>query len=165
MIRFEYLRKSDFSVISQQIFDILADNMTVIAPTGNTRKEDFGMWHDAVGDGLQREERQIILIKDKETLVGYFQYSINKDTFMMEEIQLKSAFQGKGVFRELYGFVLKNIKNDLQFVEAFASINNNKSIGILNKFGLSNTGLNKNGRSYHFKGNFSDLIKWYEGEK
>ena len=165
MIRFEYLRKSDFSVLSQQIFDILADNMTVIAPTGNTRKEDFGMWHDAVGDGLQREERQIILIKDKETLVGYFQYSINKDTFMMEEIQLKSAFQGKGVSRELYGFVLKDIKNDLQFVEAFASINNNKSIGILEKFGLSNTGLNKNGRSYHFKGNFSDLIKWYEGEK
>ena len=163
MIRFEYLRKSDFSVLSQQIFDILADNMTTIAPTGNTREEDFSMWYDAVRDGLQREERQIILINDDETLVGYFQYYINTDTFMMEEIQFKSAFQGKGVFRELYGFVLENIKNDLQFVEAFASINNNKSIGILKKFGLLNTGINKNGRSYHFKGSFADLIKWYEG--
>ena len=165
MIRFEYLCKSDFPVVSQQIFDILADNMTTIAPTGNTREEDFGMWYDAVRDGLQREERQIILINDDETLVGYFQYYINTDTFMMEEIQFKSAYHGKGVFRELYGFVLENIKNDLQFVEAFASINNNKSIGILKKFGLLNTGLNKNGRSYHFKGSFADLIKWYEGEK
>lgn len=164
MIGFEYLNKSDFSAISKEIFDILADNMTVIAPTGNSREKDFGLWYDAVSDGMQRPERQIILIKDNETLVGYFQYYTNADTFMMEEIQFMPEYQGKGVFRELYGFVLKNIRNDLEFVEAYASVNNQKSIGILEKFGLSNTGLNKNGRSYHFKGKFIDLVKWYEGK-
>ena len=164
MISFEYLNKSDFFAFAQQIFDILADNMTVIAPTGNSREEDFNLWSDAVSDGLQKEERRIILIKDNENLIGFFQYYTNTDTFMMEEIQFKSKYHGTGVFRELYSFILKNIRNDLEFVEAYASINNQKSIAILEKFGLLNTGLNKNGRSYHFKGRFVDLIKWYENK-
>ena len=164
MIRFEYLCKSDFSVLSQQIFDILADNMTMIAPTGNTREEDYNCWYECVTDGLKRDERQIILIKDNGYIIGFFQYYINANTFMMEEIQFKPAYQGKGVFRKLYGFVLKNLKTDLEFVEAYASISNPKSTGILEKFGLVNIGLNKNGRSYHFKGRFADLIKWYESK-
>lgn len=164
MISFEYLNKSDFFAFARQIFDILADNMTVIAPTGNSREEDFVLWSDAVSDGLKREERQIILIKDNANLVGFFQYYTNADTFMMEEIQFKSEYQSKGVFRELYGFILKNIRNDLNFIEAYANVNNQKSIGILEKFGLLNIGLNKNGHSYHFKGNFVDLIKWYESK-
>ena len=165
MISFEYLNKLDFSAFARQIFDILADNMTVIAPTGNSREKDFSLWSDAVSDGLQKTERQIILIKDNETLVGYFQYYTNADTFMMEEIQFRPEYRGKGIFRNLYGFVLQNICNDLDYVEAYANINNLKSIAILENFGLSNVGLNKNGRSYHFKGQFTSLIKWYESKK
>ena len=163
-LSFEYVHKPDFSAVANDIFNILADNMTVIAPTGNSREEDFVLWSDAVSDGLQRPERQIILIKDSETIVGFFQYYTNADTFMMEEIQFIPEYQGKGVFRKLYGFILNNIKNDLEFVEAYANINNRKSIGILEKFGLLNTGLNKNGHSYHFKGNFADLIRWFESK-
>ena len=163
-LEFEYLNKADFFAFARQIFDILADNMTVIAPTGNNREKDFSLWYDAVSDGMQRPERQIILIKDNGNLVGYFQYYTNTDTFMMEEIQFRPEYQGKGIFRELYGFVLKNIRNDLEYVEAYASINNQKSFGILENFGLSNIGLNKNGRSYHFKGRFADLIKLYDGK-
>lgn len=161
---FEYLNKVDFFVFARQIFDILADNMTVIAPTGNTREEDYSCWYECVTDGLKRDERQIILIKDNGYIIGFFQYYINANTFMMEEIQFRPEYQGKGVFRKLYGFILKNIRNDLEFVEAHASISNQKSIDILEKFGLLNTGLNKNGRSYHFKGDFIDLIKWYESK-
>ena len=101
MISFEYLNKPDFSALARQIFDILADNMTIIAPTGNSREEDFGLWSDAVSDGLQREERQIILIKDSETIVGFFQYYTNADTFMMEEIQFRPEYQGKGIGRKI----------------------------------------------------------------
>lgn len=161
-IRFEYLNKPDFSALSIDIFNILADNMTVIAPTGNSRKEDYNLWFDAVCDSLQREERQIILIKHNEKLVGFFQYYTNIDTFMMEEIQFKSEYQGKGIFRALYGFILKNIRNDLKFVEAYANIFNSKSIGILKRLGLVDIGLNKNGRSCHFKGKYSDLLEWFD---
>lgn len=164
MIRFEYLNKPDLVNYAQGIFDILANNMTMIAPTGNSKEEDFKLWYDAVGNGLQREERQVVLIKDNEDLVGFFQYYTNADTFMMEEIQFKPDYQGKGVFRALYGFLLANIQADIEYVEANASINNKKSIGILELLGLSNIGMNKNGRSYHFKGEFCDLVKWYESK-
>lgn len=165
MICFEYMKKSDFSVLAQEIFDILADNMEKIAPTGNSREDDFKLWFGAVSDGMNREERQIILIKENQVIAGFFQYYTNADTFMMEEIQFKPQYQGKGVFRKLYGYILENINCNPQFVEAYASIHNKKSIGILEKLGLSNTGLNKNGHSYHFKGEFSDLIKWYTNER
>ncbi len=82
---------------------------------------------------------------------------------MMEEIQFKSEYQGKGVFRKLYSFVFSNIKSDIDFIEVYANKNNVKSIGILEKFGLSNIGLNGNGRSYHFHGSYDDLIMWYNG--
>ena len=160
-IVFEYLNKPDFTALSNEIFNILADNMEVIAPTGNTRAEDYNCWLGCVTDGLKRDERQIILIKDHDNIIGFFQYYTNADTFMMEEIQLKREYHGKGIFRDLYGFIISSIRSDIAFVEAYASINNDKSVGILKKFGLSNIGLNKNGRSFHFKGNYSDLIKWY----
>lgn len=160
-IRFEYLSKPDFSTISNDIFIILADNMTIIAPTGNTREDDYMCWYQSVSDGLNRDERQIVLIKDNDSIIGFFQYYINENTFMMEEIQFKSEYQGKGVFRALYGFVISHIKEDIKFVEAYANISNSKSIGILENLGLTNIGLNKNGRSYHFKGDYTDLLKWF----
>lgn len=162
MINFEYLNKSELTIFKQTIFDILADNMILIAPTGNSREEDFNLWSDAISESLQRTEREIILIRDDSDIVGYFQYSVENKTFKMEEIQFKPEYKGKGIFRKLYGFVLDNIGDDFKFVEAYASVNNNKSIAILEKLGLSNVGLNKNGRSYRFIGKFNDLIKWYK---
>lgn len=163
-IKFEYLNKVDFAEAAPVIFNILADNMEKIAPTGNTREEDYECWCKSVRDGLQLDERQIILIKDDDCIIGFFQYYTNADTFMMEEIQFRTEYQGKGIFRQLYAFLVENVRNDLEFVEAYANVNNQKSIGILKKFGLSNIGLNKNGRSYHFKGKYADLIKWYENK-
>lgn len=79
----------------------------------------------------------------------------------MEEIQLKPECHGKGIFRKLYGFILPKIDNSIEFVDAFANIQNEKSIAILEHLGLENVGLNKNGRSYHFKGQFKKLKEWY----
>lgn len=163
-IKFEILRKSDFSSVSSDIFNILADNMTIIAPTGNARDDDYKCWRQSVSDGLKRDERQIILIKFNDSIIGFFQYYVNENTFMMEEIQFKSEYQGKGIFRVLYGFIISQIKENIEFVEAYANISNHKSIGILKKMGLTSIGLNKNGRSCHFKGYYSDLLKWFYSE-
>lgn len=164
LITFEFLDKTDFSQKSKEIFDILADNMTVIAPTGNTREEDYICWSDSVSEGLERTERNIVLIKRYNELIGFFQYFTNEDTFRMEEIQLKPEYHGKGIFRKLYGFILPKIDDSIEFVDAFANIQNEKSIAILEHLGLENVGLNKNGRSYHFKGQFEKLKEWYEND-
>lgn len=162
--KFSYLNKPDFSALSRDLFNILADNMEVIAPTGNTREEDCKCWFEGVSNGLKRDERQIVLIKDADCIIGFFQYYTNSDTFMMEEIQIKPEYQGKNIFRELYGFLIQNIIEDIEFVEAYANISNHKSIGILEKLGLSKIGMSKNGRCFHFKGNYSNLIKWYKSK-
>ncbi|MBR3767637.1 MAG: phosphotransferase [Clostridia bacterium] len=161
-ISFSYLDKANFDSAANTLFNILADNMEKIAPTGNAREEDYKCWNEAVKEGLKRAERQIILIKDNENIIGYFQYYTNADTFLMEEIQIKAEYHGKNIFRNLYSFIIANIRNDLTFVEAYANIQNLKSIGILEHLGLSKVGMNKNGSSFHFKGNYSDLIKWHE---
>ena len=109
MITFEHLNKLKFPVTANKLFNILADNMAVIAPTGNSRKEDYKCWYKAVGAGLQKKERQIILIKDNDTIIGFFQYYINSDTLMMEEIQFKPEYQGRGLVRELYAFADSSI--------------------------------------------------------
>ena len=89
MITFEYLNKKSFIDTSKTIFDILADNMSVIAPTGNSKAEDYSLWFNAVSLGLEHPARQIILIKSENDIIGFFQYYTTADTFMMEEIQIR----------------------------------------------------------------------------
>ena len=164
MINFAYLDKDAFDAVAFRIFNILADNMEIIAPTGNEREEDYNCWYNGVSDALKRNERQIILIKDADSIIGFFQYYTTEDTFMMEEVQLKTCYHGKNIFRKLYGFIIENIGKDLRFVEAYANVSNFKSIGILERMGLSKIGMNKNGRSVHFKGSYGELLKWYKSK-
>lgn len=164
MAEFEFLNKNLFSTYANKIFNILADNMSVIAPTGNSRDDDFKSWYCAVNDGLKKDNRRIILILESgtEDIIGFFQYYTNVNTFMMEEIQICTEFCGKdNIFRDLYGFVLNNISDDLLYVEAYANKLNHKSMGILGKLGLKIIGENKNGTSFHFKGKFDDLVRWH----
>ncbi len=164
-ITFEYLDKNGFFDVSRDIFNILADNMEKIAPTDNAREEDYTCWYDGVGNGLNREERQIVLVKESGDIIGYFQYCTNADTFMMEEIQIKPEYHGRSIFRKLYGFLIDNIGEEVRFVEAYANINNHKSIGILERMGLSKIGMNKNGHSFRFRGKYADLLRWYNSNE
>lgn len=163
-ITFEYLNKERFDSLSNTLFSILADNMEKIAPTGNTREEDYKCWYEGVSNGLKRSEREIVLIKNTGSIIGFFQYYTHADTFMMEEIQLVSEYRSKGIFRKLYGFLIVNLDKDIKFVEAYANTENHKSIGILGKLGLSEIGTNKSGSCFHFKGKYTDLKEWYKNE-
>ena len=164
-VTFAFLDKKKFPEISEEIFNILADNMEKIAPTGNSREDDYACWYGCLKDALEKEERQIVLAKNaRNGIIGYFQYFTNEDTFRMEEIQFKPEYHGTGIFRKLYGYVLPELSDNIEYVDAFASVQNEKSIGILKHFGLENIGLNKNGRSYYFKSDFRKLKEWYENE-
>ena len=162
MTLFKILKNDEFESHAVAVFSILATNMTVIAPTGNTYDEDFHNWKQAVGNGLKQQEISIILIKNDGALIGYFQYSVNNDTFMMEEIEFIQEWQGQyDLFKQLYGFVLSMLPENIVYVEAYSHKNNAKSQGILKHLGLEIIGENKSGKSYHFKGLYDDLKKWY----
>ena len=86
--------------ILPELFRILYGNMSLIAPTGGTFKEDFAVWRAYIIPAMQGEQRQIVMMLCDGELAGYFQYDICNDVFMMEEIQIKPEYQGTGLFRE-----------------------------------------------------------------
>ena len=81
----------------------------------------------------------------------------------MEEIQLMPKYQGKeyNIFRLLYGFLFSILPTNLLTVQAYADKRNQKSQDILSHLGLHIIGENKSGDSFHYQGDYSNLLKWY----
>lgn len=162
MIHFDFLAKSDKDKLLPMIFEILYSNMSVIAPTGNEREADYQCWYGAVSAGLERDARQIILIYDDDRIIGFFQYYVNETTFMMEEFQLLREYQGKGIFQRMYAFLYDIIPESTLYIEAYSQKPNLKSQGILKHLGLNVVGENKNGISYHFRGDCREVLSKYK---
>ena len=160
---FRFPEKPPAPEILDRIFAILAANMRVIAPTGLTYEEDKAQWMACVPPALEQETRQILLIYAGDELAGFFQYYVTADhgVFMMEEIQFKRAYQGSGLFGELYRFLIPRLPADIAAVEAYADKRNAKSLAVLEHLGLSVIGENKNGISYRLRGDFSVLKEKY----
>jgi RimJ/RimL family protein N-acetyltransferase len=164
MIKFELLVKNNFEKTSKNIFAILANNMSDIAPTGNTYEEDYNMWYKNMNENLKNDKRNIVLVIFNDLMIGYFQYNTNVGgLFMMEEIQILPEYQGGkyNIFRKLYGFVFSILPKNIKTVEAYVNKRNRKSQNILLHLGLYCIGENKNGSSFHYKGSFEDIKKWY----
>ncbi len=162
-ISFRYLSKPPSPEILEEIFTILAANMRTIAPTGLTYEEDKAQWLSCVPPALEKDARQIILIYDRDELIGFFQYYITADhsVFMMEEIQFKPAYHGSGLFGDLYRYLIPRLPADIQAVEAYADKRNQKSLAVLAHLGLTVIGENKNGISYRLRGSYAELRARY----
>lgn len=160
---FRYLPKPPSSALMDEIFGILATNMRVIAPTGLTYEEDRAQWMACVPPALTKDARQMVLIYAGDELVGFFQYYVTADhsVFMMEEIQFKEAYRESGLFGELYRFLIPKLPADIVSVEAYADKRNTKSLGVLGHLGLTVIGENKNGISWHLRGDFAVLKEKY----
>ena len=161
-MRIEFLDKAKADSVLPKLFRILHSNMNRIAPTGNTFEQDFDFWMSCVKPSLEKEPRQILLIYSDEDLAGFFQYYVNNRVFRMEEIQFADPYKGTGIFEELYRYLVKILPADTLYVEAFAHKNNAKSIAVLTHLGLEIIGENKNGISYHFRGNYEKLTDRYK---
>ena len=162
-ISFRYLEKPPSPALLDEIFTILAANMRVIAPTGLTYEEDRAQWLSCVPPALEKDARQIILIYDRDELIGFFQYYVTADraVFMMEEIQFKPAYHGSGLFGDLYRYLIPRLPADIQAVEAYADKRNAKSLAVLAHLGLTVIGENKNGISYRLRGSYAELRSRY----
>ena len=83
--RFRQMQNEDIAVFINEMFEILASNMNVIAPTGNSHDADFKIWSECVVPVWREGKRRVILIFCEDTLCGFFQYFINDTTFRMDE--------------------------------------------------------------------------------
>jgi hypothetical protein len=161
MIAFRWLENAEFPQYAGEMFAILAANMTQIAPTGNAYEDDFAQWRAATDAELRNPEKHILLFLDGERLVGYFQYALHDDTFIMEEIELRPAYQGKQqIFRRMYQFLVPQLPQNVRLVRASARKENVKSNGILVCLGLERVGESQN--SYRYRGTLAALERWLE---
>ncbi len=156
--QFSFLDKQCAEKILPILFKILYSNMSVIAPTGNTYEQDFQLWQSSVAPALSKQQRQIVLMHSDDEIVGYFQYYVNDNVFMMEEIQIISNHQGTGLFRLFFMWLIDKLNKDIKFIEAYSHKNNTKSQNILKHLGLQSIGMNKNGNSYHYRGDFNHFV-------
>lgn len=149
--------REKLQTILPSLFAILHGNMNVIAPTGNSYTEDETLWCSCIAEALEKPARQLLLLQDGETLAGFFMYYVNGELWMMEEIQFAPAYQGSGLFRALYARLFEILPDSVEYVEAYANKQNQKSIGILEYLGLAVTGENHNGNCYHFRGAYESI--------
>ncbi len=159
--RFKQAKTEDIPIYLDELFAILAGNMRNIAPTGNTYEEDYEIWLKYAVPAWREGKFSVILIFDGDVLCGYFQYSVNDTTFRMEEIQFKPEYRGCGLFAELYKYLITIIPIETEYVDAFAEKRNTKSQEILKHLGLNIIGENKNGKCFHFKGEYKALLERY----
>ena len=159
MIVFKYADKSNIEELLPKLYDILHTNMSYIAPTGNTYETDRRLWLESVAPAMKKEQRQIILMYVDEELAGFFQYYVNNELFMMEEIQIKAWYHGTGLFRQFFAWLVKESPVDLKYVEAYAHKSNLKSRAILECLGLSKVGENKQNTLLHYRGYYRLFFK------
>nr|MBP3599424.1 hypothetical protein [Eubacterium sp.] len=150
MIQCVELDKKYFDSQAKMLWDILYENMSVIAPFDKSYDEVFQEWYESVKCGLTKEQRKILLFQYGEELIGFFQYYVNDDIFMIEEIQIMPKFQVTyGVIGVLYKQLVSVIPKDTIYISAYVDNRNKTSQRIMNKLGMSQVRVEDNGLEYY----------------
>ena len=159
-LNLKYMDECEFENILPQIFAILYANMSIIAPTGNSYESDFQIWKSHILPALYTKNRKTILLYVNSELVGYFRYYLNGNTqsLLLEDVQIKSEFQGMGMFSSCLKWLRNQLPDDIFNIEAYVDKRNNRSRAIAEHLGLVYNGENKNGISLCFKGDYLALF-------
>ncbi len=143
------------------LFEILYENMDPIDPSPEPFEDTCTCWCRVIGQALEDTRRTMLVLYDGETIIGFFMYAVNRETglFLMEEIQLRAAYHGSGLFHRIYNEVLPSLPQEITTVEAYAHKKNLRSQGILQHLGLSVIGENKSGNSHRYRGNYTEFVR------
>ena len=165
MTNFDFI-SPDTGMLEEKLpdmFHILYSNMNTIMPTGNSFDEDFSVWMTYAVPTMQEKNRKVIFLYADDMLVGYFQYSLNAEScsLFMEEMQIRTEYQGSGLFSAFYSWLVRQLPDGIQTVEAHAGKTNYKSQAVLEHLGLQKVGENHSGKSYHYKGDYAFLLQKY----
>lgn len=156
---FEFLDRSRAEETLPTLFDILYANEKALFPGAGYEAEKQS-YLARVLPALQKEPRRIVLMRERGRLAGFFQYYVNRDRFMMEEIQFLPEYFGTGLFRALFSHLTCLLPEDVPYAEAFARPENERSQGILRHLGLVPTG-EGSPEFTHFRGSYRILRERY----
>lgn len=157
MITFTYLNKNEKEKILPELFDLLYDNMSEIAPTNLTYEKEQEQWLGNVSPALDKPARQIIMCFSDEQLIGYIQYYINSNLLMIEELQLKKEHHCTLTFYRFCKYFIDTLPADIEHVEAFAERRNIKSKKLMQRLGMEL--IDSNAEFVHLRGEADEMIK------
>lgn len=72
---FRQMKNEDISVFINEMFAILASNMSAVAPTGNSYDEDYKTWSESAVPAWREGKRSVILIFAKISCADSFNIS------------------------------------------------------------------------------------------
>ncbi len=147
---FKFLDKSKVCEVLPALFNILYENMEIIAPFGKSYENAKAEWLGKVTPAMKKDKRQIVLMYDGEILAGYAQYYTNDTILMVEEIQLKSKYQRTMLLYEFCKFIKAIVPSEITYIEAYADKRNTNSQKLMEALGM--TIINDDGKYYHFSG-------------
>lgn len=157
------LNPTQTTTLLPQMFDILYANMSCIAPTGNSREEDWRLWQSYMAS--EQNKAQVILMYADDTLAGYFQYRIEGDTLCADEIEIRPQYQRTFLFYRFLRYAAQNLPMKLSRVKAYINKQNLNSQAITDKLGLRPVGENKSGRSWLYEGEMDGLARRFCGTR
>lgn len=162
-VEMHYLNKKELPPMLPVLFCVLHTNMSEIAPTNHSYEEDFAIWSKHILSSMQAKNRQIVLMYVDIEFAGYFQYSINTETgtMLMGEMEIKKEFQGRGLLSSCFKWLIPKLPKDLKTIEAYANKNNERSQCILMHLGMVQSGENKNGNSFYYRGQYISFYDKY----
>ena len=105
--RFCQLNKAQKEAWLPRLFDLLHENMHVIAPSGLSYADEKALWLSQVSPALEKAPRQIILCFSGEELTGFLQYYTRQELLVVEEVQLKSHFKAHFCFSDCANSLLR----------------------------------------------------------
>ena len=91
---FRQMKNEDISVFIDEMFEILASNMSAVAPTGNSYDEDYKTWSESAVPAWREGKRSVILIFCEDKLCGFFQYFVNDTTSEWMKYSLRKNIRG-----------------------------------------------------------------------
>ena len=151
-ISFRRMELEEAAQMLPQLFEILYDNMSVIAPTGDSFEEDRNMWLAYCVPALKEPQREMLLVYVGAVLAGYIQYRISEETLFVEEVELKREYHRTLVFYRTCLYLLGNLPETVRYVEAYVRKENTYSMALQQKLGIKRIGENRTGNSWHYRG-------------
>ena len=150
MFRFAYLDKQQKDIWLPQMFDLLYDNMRLIAPGDLPYEEEKQQWLSNVSPALEKAPRQVLQAFWKEELVGFIQFYTRQELLMVEEVQIRKDYHRSFLFYRLCRRLREDLPETVTVVEAYAEKRNLYSQKLMQKLGMQI--LEEEGPFVHLRG-------------
>ena len=160
MITFTVLDKCKKERWLPVLFDIFYDNMRHIVPSQLPYEQEKRQWLSEVSPALEKAPRQIILCFADGVFAGYVQYYTNKNLLMIEEIQIKQAYQRTTLFYCIGKYLARILPPELETVEAFAVKQNLHSRRLMQRLGMSQ--IDEDSNFVHLRGSVQKVRQFFK---